>query len=117
MGVLLAFGFWLGLCTSLALPSSTVHALGWQRKQSGAGSERMYGRSIDAPQPSDTTFRTYTAAQVEEYTRRRGGYPERLIDETLKIHASTGGTFGAVLDLGCGPGSATRDLAPYFDHA
>ncbi|KAK5174555.1 uncharacterized protein LTR77_001636 [Saxophila tyrrhenica] len=67
--------------------------------------------------PSDTTFRGYTSAQVEEYARRRGGYPKSLIDEIIGLHGSTGSSFGSLLDLGCGPGSATRDLAPHFDLA
>lgn len=67
--------------------------------------------------PSDTTFRGYTPTQVEEYARRRGGYPRALIDQVIKAHTSTGGCLGSLLDLGCGPGSATRDVAPHFDHA
>lgn len=67
--------------------------------------------------PSDTTFRSYTPTQAEEYAKRRGGYPKALIDEVIKAHTSTGGALGTLLDLGCGPGSATRDLAPHFDHA
>lgn len=66
---------------------------------------------------SDQTFRAYTSSQVEEYAKRRGGYPQRLIDEIIKHHASTGGAFGTVLDVGCGPGSATRDLAGHFHRA
>ena len=66
---------------------------------------------------SDTTFRGYSSSQAEEYARRRGGYPAQLINEILKLHAATGGAFGTLLDLGCGPGNATRDLAAHFDHA
>lgn len=73
--------------------------------------------STGPPVPSDTTFRSYTPAQVEEYARRRGGYPERLIDGIIELHTSTGGALGSLLDLGCGPGSATRNLAPHFDRA
>lgn len=35
----------------------------------------------------------------------------------MKFHAESGGTFGAVLDVGCGTGNATRDLAKYFNRA
>ena len=66
---------------------------------------------------SDTTFRGYSTSQVQEYARRRGGYPLRLIQEIVELHARTGGSFGALLDLGCGPGNATRDLAAHFGHA
>ena len=66
---------------------------------------------------NDTTFRSYSAAQVKEYAQRRGGYPTRLIDEIVSKHARTGGTLNSLLDLGCGPGNSTRDLAIHFDHA
>jgi hypothetical protein len=49
---------------------------------------------------ADTTFRGYSSAQVEEYASRRGGYPQRLIDEIVHLHTSTGGTLGTLLDLG-----------------
>ena len=66
---------------------------------------------------SDKTFRNYSTSQVQEYARRRGGYPIRLIDEVIGTHVRLGGSLHSLLDLGCGPGSATRDLAKYFDHA
>jgi SAM-dependent methyltransferase len=77
----------------------------------------MPSQTDSAGVPSDTTFRGYSSGQVEEYARRRGGYPPQLINEIVKLHASTGGAFGSILDLGCGPGSATRDLAVHFDYA
>ena len=66
---------------------------------------------------SDTTFRSYSTAQVREYAQRRGGYPQRLIEEIIKLHVQTSNAFHSLLDLGCGPGNATRDLAAHFDHA
>ena len=66
---------------------------------------------------NDTTFRSYTSAQVPEYARRRGGYPQKLIDKIISIHTKIGGALNCVLDLGCGPGNATRDLAAHFQHA
>lgn len=77
--------------------------------------ESQDGESLAAH--SDTTFRSYSTAQVKEYAQRRGGYPQRLIDEIIKIHAETRGSFESLLDIGCGPGSATRDLALHFDSA
>lgn len=66
---------------------------------------------------NDTTFRSYSSAQVKEYAQRRGGYPTRLIDELIAKHVQTGGAFNYLLDLGCGPGNSTRDLAVHFNHA
>ena len=66
---------------------------------------------------NDTTFRSYSTAQAQEYARRRGGYPPRLIDEIVYLHAQIGGALDSLLDLGCGPGSATRDLATHFNNA
>ena len=69
------------------------------------------------PAHNDSTFRAYSSAQALEYAQRRGGYPEALITEIVKLHKTTGGAFNTLLDLGCGPGSATRDLAVHFDRA
>lgn len=66
---------------------------------------------------NDTTFRSYSSAQVKEYANRRGGYPVALINELISKHAETGGEFDSLLDLGCGPGNSTRDIAIHFDHA
>lgn len=73
--------------------------------------------SASVGQHSDTTFRGYSSAQVQEYARRQGGYPKSLIDEIVTLHETTNGSFGCLLDLGCGPGNATRDLAMHFDYA
>ena len=67
--------------------------------------------------PNDTTFRSYSSAQVLEYARRRGGYPQKIIEEIVALHASTESAFESLLDIGCGPGTATRQLAAHFDHA
>lgn len=66
---------------------------------------------------NDTTFRSYTPKQAKEYAERRGGYPKRLMEELFALHRRTGGACGCILDLGCGPGNSTRDIAGYFDHA
>ena len=73
--------------------------------------------NVAARNHNDSTFRSYSSTQALEYAKRRGGYPEQLIKEIINLHTSTGGTFGTLLDLGCGPGSATRDVAAFFDHA
>jgi hypothetical protein len=60
----------------------------------------LIGESGNTSSHADTTFRGYSSAQVEEYASRRGGYPERLIDEVVQLHTSTSGTLGTLLDLG-----------------
>jgi 2-polyprenyl-3-methyl-5-hydroxy-6-metoxy-1,4-benzoquinol methylase len=66
-------------------------------------------------QPKDAVFRNFTVQQASNYAEGRIGYSEKLIDFILKEHNSTGGSNGTVLDVGCGPGPATRLLAPHFD--
>lgn len=66
---------------------------------------------------NDVTFRGYSSAQAQEYAQARGGYPPKLIEEVISLHAPDGGSFNRLLDLGCGPGSATRDLAQHFEYA
>lgn len=66
---------------------------------------------------NDSTFRAYSSEQANEYAQRRGGYPPALIDQILQHHTSTGGQLGTLLDLGCGPGNSTRDLAIHFSRA
>lgn len=65
----------------------------------------------------DPTFTKYSAKQAHEYTQHRSGYPPQLIQHILAHHAQTGGNYGTVLDVGCGPGNSTRDLASDFSHA
>ncbi|KAF9768923.1 hypothetical protein IL306_013715, partial [Fusarium sp. DS 682] len=67
--------------------------------------------------PRDITFRNYTAEQASEYAAGRLGYADALIDFILNYHKSTDGQTGCVLDVGCGPGTATQKLAPHFDTA
>ncbi|KAF4335784.1 trans-aconitate 3-methyltransferase [Fusarium beomiforme] len=67
--------------------------------------------------PRDVTFRNYTAEQASEYAARRLGYTDTLIEFILNYHKSTNGQTGCVLDVGCGPGTATQKLAPHFEIA
>ncbi|KAF0644664.1 hypothetical protein FPSE5266_11333 [Fusarium pseudograminearum] len=68
-------------------------------------------------QPRDVVFRNYSSQQASNYAEGRLGYSETLIEFVLKQHNSSGGHNGVVLDVGCGPGPATRMLAPHFDVA
>ncbi|KAH7417046.1 S-adenosyl-L-methionine-dependent methyltransferase [Cadophora sp. MPI-SDFR-AT-0126] len=66
---------------------------------------------------SDPTFRSYTAEQAKQYASHRLAYSQALYDIVLNHHTSTGGKLDLLLDCGCGPGLATRDLALSFDQA
>ncbi|CAG2004742.1 unnamed protein product [Fusarium graminearum] len=68
-------------------------------------------------QPRDVVFRNYSSQQASNYAEGRLGYSEALIEFVLKQHNSSGGRNGVLLDVGCGPGPATRMLAPHFDVA
>jgi len=65
----------------------------------------------------DPTFRNYNASQAKTYVRQRLSYPPQLFTQLLDHHKATGGQFHSLVDVGCGPGVATRDLAHYFDQA
>jgi ubiquinone/menaquinone biosynthesis C-methylase UbiE len=64
---------------------------------------------------SDPTFRSYTAEQAKLYASQRFAYSQALYDVVLGHHTSTGGKLDLLLDCGCGPGLATRDLALSFN--
>jgi SAM-dependent methyltransferase len=67
--------------------------------------------------PSEKIFTSYTSAQATTYASARPTYSSALYDVVLSHHASTGGKFRTLLDVGCGPGNATRDLAAHFEDA
>ncbi|KAK1976430.1 S-adenosyl-L-methionine-dependent methyltransferase [Colletotrichum cereale] len=69
---------------------------------------------IDA---SDPTFRAYKGNQASRYDEGRPAYAPALYEAILKYHSNTDGHRGTVVDVGCGPGRATRELARYFDRA
>ncbi|RDW64005.1 hypothetical protein BP5796_10507 [Coleophoma crateriformis] len=70
-----------------------------------------------APPNTDPTFRSYSASQAQTYATYRTSYPERFYRTILDFHHATGGQDGFLVDVGCGPGNATRDLARFFDVA
>ena len=65
---------------------------------------------------TDPIFRSYNTAQAQQYAEARLAYPLVLYEHILTEHGASGGRSGLVFDVGCGPGSATRILAPMFDH-
>lgn len=67
--------------------------------------------------PQEQVFRLFTSAEGKFYASQRLAYPPELYKLIFEHHAATGGTFGSLLDVGCGPGNSTRDLAAAFDTA
>ena len=65
----------------------------------------------------ETTFRQYTPTQAQSYAAARSSYHANLYNAIFDHHATTGGAFGTLMDVGCGPGNATRPLAARFDVA
>lgn len=69
----------------------------------------------EIPPPQDPTFRSYTQKEAEAYALGRGtAYSPLLYSEILTYHTNGDGVYQKLLDVGCGPGNATRDLAPSF---
>jgi len=67
--------------------------------------------------PADPTYRQYTREQAATYAKHRPSPPPALVKLILDYHTSTGGCTDVLLDVGCGPGIATRALAKHFDVA
>ncbi|ORY63281.1 S-adenosyl-L-methionine-dependent methyltransferase [Pseudomassariella vexata] len=65
---------------------------------------------------SETTFRSFTNEQGANYAQNRKSYSYKLFELLIKHHISTGGQLDTVLDVGCGPGIATHDVASHFEH-
>ncbi|KAF2502520.1 S-adenosyl-L-methionine-dependent methyltransferase [Lophium mytilinum] len=66
---------------------------------------------------TEKTFTSYTKDQGATYAQNRHGYHPSVYKTIIDHHASTGGQFNSLLDVGCGPGTAVRALAPHFAHA
>jgi SAM-dependent methyltransferase len=63
--------------------------------------------------PRDPTFHKFSAKEGRAYAASRGiSYPPKVFQEILDYH---GGVTDLAVDVGCGPGNVTRDLAKYFD--
>lgn len=65
---------------------------------------------------AETTFKNYNSKDAANYAAYRSPYPPLLISMVMDKHISTGGQSVRVLDLGCGPGQATRQIAVSFEH-
>lgn len=65
----------------------------------------------------DPTFRRFDSTQATAYAAFRGGYSSSLYKIIAQYHADNSGSFGAILDVGCGTGSVTRAMAPRFNNA
>ncbi|KAI0465518.1 methyltransferase [Xylaria cf. heliscus] len=65
----------------------------------------------------EQTFRSFTLAAASHYAEFRLDYHPTLYDTLLKQHTSTGGSLVTLLDVGCGPGTATRTLGTRFQNA
>ncbi|PMD24966.1 S-adenosyl-L-methionine-dependent methyltransferase [Hyaloscypha hepaticicola] len=63
---------------------------------------------------TDPTFRSYSAEEAKLYAASRLSYSHNIYNKILDHHTATGGEFDLLLDVGCGPGNATRDLALSF---
>ena len=62
-------------------------------------------------------FRKYTPDQAKAYAAGRLSYHANLYKAIFDHHASTSGEFHTLIDVGCGPGNATRLLAKRFNTA
>lgn len=60
-------------------------------------------------------YELYTQEQAQAYATGRGTtYPTLLYASITSFHNKRDGEFKRLLDIGCGPGRATRDLAADF---
>jgi len=73
--------------------------------------------AANTSKPSDPTFRSYSSEQAKIYATHRLSYAQALYETVLNHHSATAGHFGLLLDVGCGPGNAIRDVALSFDQA
>lgn len=64
--------------------------------------------------PTEKTFSSFTKEQGANYAQMRRGYHPKLFETIISRHTSTGGHLTTLLDVGCGPGTTSLDLAPRF---
>lgn len=66
-------------------------------------------------QSEESTFRAYSNQDAATYAKARLRYSDELYQTIIAHHTSSGGKLDTVVDIGCGPGIATFQLAEYFD--
>ena len=72
---------------------------------------------MEQPTSEERTFKQYNPAQAKAYAANRGTYHEKIYNIILDYHRTTGGSLHTLLDVGCGPGNATRPMARHFGTA
>ncbi|QDS69501.1 hypothetical protein FKW77_006916 [Venturia effusa] len=70
-----------------------------------------------AATPQEQTFTAYTPSQGKAYAEGRRDYHPNLYRTIMEKHTTTGSQLTTLLDVGCGPGLATRALASHFEKA
>ena len=63
-----------------------------------------------------STFQSYTTEEAIRYANARLSYLTELYLSILEFHSSNSVSTNLLLDVGCGPGNATRDLCHQFVH-
>jgi len=71
----------------------------------------------DTKHTPESTFRSYRKDESKRYAQLRLAYHPSVYESITAQHTATGGKLDSLLDIGCGPGLATRDLAAHFNHA
>jgi 2-polyprenyl-3-methyl-5-hydroxy-6-metoxy-1,4-benzoquinol methylase len=64
----------------------------------------------------EATFSSYKKDESKQYAQVRMAYHPSVYETAIAHHTATGGHLDSLLDVGCGPGLATRDLAAHFKH-
>lgn len=70
----------------------------------------------DTKHTPESTFRSYGKDESKRYAQLRLAYHQSVYESIIAQHTTSGGKLNNLLDVGCGPGLATRDLAAYFNH-
>ncbi|KAK3395300.1 methyltransferase [Podospora didyma] len=72
---------------------------------------------MSASHKVETTFKSFTKDQGANYAAHRSPYDTKVYDLIIQHHTATGGHLTTLVDVGCGPGGATRELAKHFASA
>lgn len=70
--------------------------------------------TTQAAHQEEKTFRNFDSKAAANYAKFRPGWDDEFIANLIGHHTSQGGKTDVLVDLGCGPGTATRSLAPHF---